>query len=74
MTSKEISIQVLRQVISNGETGNYTCAPEIGVDLATWSWQAKELETFAKSKGYKAQSHPTAIGGGDLVDLLVVRI
>lgn len=72
--SKDVTLQDLRQAISNGVAGDYTCARDEGVSLESWSWQARELEDLAQAKGYFARSHPTSIGGRPMVDLVVVRI
>ncbi|MFP1132994.1 hypothetical protein [Asticcacaulis sp. W401b] len=71
---KDVTLQDLRQAINNGIAGDYACARSEDVSLESWSWQAKELEDFAQGKGYFARSHPTAIGGREMVDLVVVRI
>ena len=74
MSSKEVTLQTLRLAIVEGASGDYVCAFDPDMSLDAWSWQARELEAFAKQKGYRAQVHPTATGGADAVDLLVVRI
>jgi hypothetical protein len=74
MTSKEVSLQELRQIIAAGDPGQYSCAHDAEVDIGTWSRQARELEMFAQSQGYWVRAHPTAQGGGALIDLIVLRI
>lgn len=74
MSSKEVTLQELRQIIATGDAGQYSCAHTSEVDINTWSRQARELEMFAQNKGYWVRSHPSAQGTGALIDLIVLRI